>query len=202
MSKDARPDRTPPGTARRRTASGRLAPWLLAAGLLLAAGPAGAADAPAANGGGSWSWIGSLLEPLESLSHWVAGLFAREDRFVANEVERFRRSIDGDLGPFDALVRQAGYRIASISVDADAASEVGLAFEFVRRLSEAEKAALMGRITGGSGMVGTIERSIIMTLLNAAESVYAVRGDGYRLTEVDIDVDVVPNVTFIMSKRP
>jgi len=172
----------------------------LAAALLLACPAPGRAEAPAADA--PWSWVTALLEPIEALSHWVTGLFSHEERFVADEIQRFKRTVDTDLSSFDALVRQSGFRISSISVGAGLVPEVSLSMEFLRRLSEPEKTALMARVTDASGVVGTIERSIVMTLLNAAESVYAVRGDGYRLTGVDIDVDVIPNVTFVMAKGP
>ena len=148
----------------------------------------------------SWSWTATALWPFESLTHWVGGLFSREERAVAEDIDQFKHSIDTDLSSFEALVRQSGFRLASISVGASLIPKIGLALAFERRLSEPEKAALMARITDTSGVVGTIQRSIIMTLLNAAESVYAVRSDGYRLSEVDIDVDIVPNATFVLTK--
>ncbi len=150
----------------------------------------------------SWSWVAAALSPFESLSRWVGGLVYREEKTVVDEVDRFKHSIDTDLSSFDALVRQAGFRVASISVGARLVPKIGLALAFERRLSEPEKAALMARITDASGVVGTIQRSIIMTLLNAAESVYAVRSDGYRLAEVDIDVDIIPNATFVLTRGP
>ena len=150
----------------------------------------------------SWSWTGTVLWPLQSLSHWVGGLISREEKAVVDEVDQFKHSIDTDLSAFEALVRQAGFRVASISVGASLVPKIGLALAFEHRLSEPEKAALMAKITDASGVVGTIQRSIIMTLLNAAESVYAARSDGYRLSEVDIDVDIVPNATFVLTKGP
>ncbi len=175
---------------------------VLALAALLAVPAAARADgaAPAAPAASSWSWTATALWPLESLSHWVGGLVSREERAVVDEVDQFKHSIDTDLSSFEALVRQAGFRVASISVGASLIPKIGIALAFERRLSEPEKAALMAKITDTSGVIGTIQRSIIMTLLNAAESVYAVRSDGYRLAEVDIDVDIVPNATFVLTK--
>jgi hypothetical protein len=159
------------------------------------------ADAPAAPAAGSsWSWTATALWPFESLSHWVGGLVYREEKAAIDEVEQFKHGIDTDLSSFEALVKQAGFRVASISVGASLVPKIGLTLAFERRLSEPEKAALMAKITDTSGVVGTIQRSIIMTLLNAAESVYATRADGFRLAEVDIDVDIVPNATFVLTK--
>ena len=148
----------------------------------------------------SWGWTATALWPLESLTRWVGGLVSREEKAAIDEVDQFKHSIDTDLTTFEALVRQAGFRLASISVGASLVPKIGLALAFERRLSEPEKAALMARITDTSGVVGTIQRSIIMTLLNAAESVYAVRSDGYKLSEVDVDVGIVPNATFVLTK--
>ena len=149
----------------------------------------------------SWSWMTAALWPFESLSHWVGGLISREEGAAVDEADKFKHNIDTDLSSFEALTRQAGFRLVSVSVGASLAPKIGLALAFERRLSEPEKAALMARITDTSGVVGTIQRSIIMTLLNAAESVYAVRNDGYRLSEVDIDVGLMPNATFILTKK-
>ena len=184
------------------TATARLAIPVMA--VLLAMTAPARADEPTAPGSATSSrdWVDTLLEPFEVLSHWLSGLFSHEERFVVDEVERFKRSVDSDLSAFDALVRQAGFRITAVSVGAGLVPQVSLSMEFLRRLSEPEKTALMARITDASRPVGTIERSIVMTLLNAAESVYAVRNDGFRLSGVDIDVDVIPNVTFVMSKSP
>ena len=148
----------------------------------------------------SWSWTATALWPLESLTRWAGGLVSREEKAAIDEVDQFKHSIDTDLTVFEALVRQAGFRLASISVGASLVPKIGLTLTFERRLSEPEKAALMARITDTSGVVGTIQRSIIMTLLNAAESVYAVRSDGYKLSEVDVDVGIVPNATFVLTK--
>ncbi len=167
----------------------------------LTAAPSADAAGPGTTGGED-SWLSTLLEPLENLSHWVTGLFRHEDRFVPEEIERFKRTVDTDLTGFDALVRQAGFRVGTISVAANLIPRVGLSLEFVRRLSESEKAALMAKITDSAGGVGIVERSVIMTLLNAADSGYAVRSDGFRLTGVEIDLDVVPDVTFLMSGKP
>ena len=153
-----------------------------------------------ASGESSWSWMATALSPFETLSHWVGGLFSREEKAVMDEVDQFKHTIDTDLTAFDALVRQAGFRVASISVGANLVPKMALALAFERRLSEPEKAALMAKITDTTGVVGTIQRSIIMTLLNAAESVYAVRTDGYRLAEVDIDIGIIPNATFVLTK--
>jgi len=180
-------------------------PALALAVLLSAAAVAHAADttAPAAAPAeSSWSWTATALWPFESLSHWVGGLISHEEKAVVDEVDQFKHIIDTDLSTFEALVRQAGFRVASVSVGASLVPKIGLALAFERRLSEPEKAALMAKITDASGVVGTIQRSIIMTLLNAAESVYAVRNDGYRLSEVDIDVGIVPNATFVLTKGP
>ena len=169
--------------------------------LLLAGAASARADVPAgAPAASSWSWMETALWPFESVGHWVGGLFSREERAVVDDIDQFKHAIDTDLSAFEALVRQAGFRIASVSVGASLVPKIGLALAFERRLSEPEKAALMARITDASGTVGTLERSIIMTLLNAAESTYAVRSDGYRLAEVDIDVDIVPNATLVLTK--
>ena len=172
---------------------------LLSATAIARADVATPAAAPAET---AWSWTATAFWPFESLSHWVGGLISREEKAVVDEVDQFKHSIDTDLSAFEALVRQAGFRVASVSVGASLVPKIGLALAFERRLSEPEKAALMAKITDASGVVGTIQRSIIMTLLNAAESVYAVRRDGYRLAEVDIDVDIVPNATFVLTKGP
>ena len=171
----------------------------LALAMLLSGAAVAHADAPAATES-SWSWVSAALSPFTSLSHWVGGLISSEEKAVGDEVDQFKHSIDTDLTTFEALVRQAGFRLASISVGASLVPKIGLTLAFERRLSEPEKAALMARITDTSGVVGTIQRSIIMTLLNAAESVYAVRSDGYKLSEVDVDVGIVPNATFVLTK--
>ena len=193
---------------RRVTRDHRQASRLGFPALALLAALLGPSAAFAENGGPppaaatGWDWLDTLFEPLKSLSHWISSLFDHEEHFVEGELEHFKRVIDSDLSVFDDLVRRAGFRIASISVDASLIPRISVSLEFVRRVSEPEKAALMAKITDGSGGVDTIQRSIIMTLLSAAESTYAVRVDGYRLTGVDIDVDVTPNITFVMSKGP
>ena len=180
-------------------------PALVLAALLSAAAVARAdttapAPAVASPAGSSWSWSATLLWPFQSVADWVGGLVSREEKAVADDIDQFKHSIDTDLSSFEVLVRQAGFRVASISVGASLVPKIGLTLAFERRLSEPEKTALMARITQTSGTVGTIQRSIIMTLLNAAESVYAVRSDGYRLSEVDIDVGLIPNATFVLTK--
>ena len=173
---------------------------LLVLGLMPAARAASAA--PSSTDTNDSSRLAALLEPLDTLSQWITRLFPHDERFVVEEIEQFKHMVDTDLTAFDGLVHQAGFRIARVSVGADMVPRVRLAMDFVRRPSEPEKGALMARITDPAGSVGTIERSIVMTLLNAAESGYAARSDGYRLTGVNIDVEVIPNVTFVLSREP
>ncbi len=174
--------------------------WVLLAMAPPLAAPAHAdakPEAPPEAAGGGWGE--TLLEPFSVVSHWVANLFSHEERFVTDEIADFKHKVDKDLSSFDALVQQAGFTIDSVSVGASLLPEVSLSLEFQRRLSEAEKATLLAKITDPASGIGTVERSVIMTLLNAAESGYAIRGDGYRLSGVDIDLDIIPKVTFVMS---
>jgi len=144
-------------------------------------------------------WADTLLAPFDDLSHWISGLFSHEDGLVADEIGQFKHTVDSDLSAFEALVRQAGFTLASVSVGARLEPQLSVTMAFERRLSEREKAALMTRITDPAHAVGTVERSIIMTLLNAAESAYAVRNDGFRLSQVSIDLDTLPKVTMTMA---
>ncbi len=170
---------------------------VLAMMALLSGPPAGRAEttppAPAE------SWFDSLLAPLNDLSRWVSGLFSHDEHFVADEIEQFKHVVDNDLTPFDGLVRQAGFRLASVSVGARLEPQIGLTMTFQRRLSESDKAALMATITDPKSAVGTVERSIIMTLLNASESAYVVRSDKFELSQVTIDLETVPKVTLTMA---
>ena len=172
--------------------------WVLLVAALPLAQPA-YADATAETTPAAGGWGETLLEPFAVVTHWVGNLFSHEERFVADEIADFKHKVDSDLSSFDALVRQAGFTIASVSVGASLVPEVSLSLEVQRRLSETEKAALLAKITDPASGIGTVERSVIMTLLNAAESGYAIRGDGFRLSGVDIDLDIIPNVTFIMA---
>jgi hypothetical protein len=153
-------------------------------------------------GDGAWRWIQALIEPFAAVTDWMAGVLTPDQRLVNREIERFKATIDRDLGPFDQLVRAAGYRVGSVSLGASLTPRILLSMNFIRRLPQTEKAALLARISDGSGTVGTVERSVVMILLNAADSVYAVRGDGYRLGAVEIEVGVVPEVTFILNRNP
>ena len=94
------------------------------------------------------SWVSALLEPLENLSHWVSSFFVHDERFVTEEVVRFKQMVDSDLRPFETLVQQAGFRISAISVGAELTPQIALTLDFVHRPSEPEKTTLMARITG------------------------------------------------------
>ncbi len=178
-------------------------PLLLAVALILSGTASGRTDSPplqppttAADGG---SWIDAILAPLGDLSRWVSGLFSHDERLVTDEIERFKHSVDTDLSGFDALVREAGFTLASVSVGARLEPQISVSMTFRRRLGEPEKTALMTKITDPAGGVDTVQRSVIMILLNAAESTYAVRNDGFRLSQVTIDLDTIPKVTLTMT---
>ncbi len=176
-------------------------PIVLALAAALAGPSAGWADAtpPAAAPAGNGSWFGTLPTPFSDLSQWVSGLFPHDERLVTDEIEQFKHTVDSDLSAFDTLVQQAGFTLASVSVGARLDPQISLSLTFRRRLSEPEKAALMTKITDPSGSTDTVQRSIIMILLNTAESAYAVRNDGFRLSQVGIELDTVPKVTLTMT---
>ena len=173
----------------------------LAVVVILSGPPAGWAEVQppvsASNPGGSW--IDTLLEPLSDLSHWISRLFSRDEVLVTDEIKRFKTTLDHDVTPLDGLVRQAGFTLAAFSVGASLESPINLSLSFRRRLSEPEKTVLMAKITDAAKPTGTVERSIVMILLNAAESSYVVRNDGYRLSQVGIELDTVPKVTLTMT---
>ena len=177
-------------------------PLLLAVVLVLSGTTPGRTEStplqpPTATNGNSW--IDAILAPFGDLSRWVSGLFSHDERLVTDEIERFKRSVDSDLSSFEALVREAGFALASVSVGARLEPQISLSMTFRRHLGEPEKTALMAKITDPAGGVDTVQRSVIMILLNAAESTYAVRNDGFRLSQVTIDLDTIPKVTLTMT---
>ena len=143
----------------------------------------------------------SLLDtPVRELWDRIVSFFVGEGDLVADDIERFKADVSRDLGDFDRLVGDAGYRLTDTAVGAGLMPTMELSFEVERTLTAAEKQELRQRLE--SEQIGTVEGWIVRTLLDADESPLVQRSDGYQLSEVDMSVDIIPDVTFHLTKSP
>ncbi|WP_029009934.1 hypothetical protein [Azospirillum halopraeferens] len=178
-----------------------LRPPALAAALWLAA--AGTASAqPAAAPSGLPDWIAALWQPVATWTAAAVGWVGAEEHIAIDDLHRFARRIAEEPEALEALVGEAGFSVNTISVGLSPLPDITLDLDFERRLTAQERADLIARTAMEGGAFGLLERSLLDLLLAAADSEHAVERDsGYALTGVEIDVDLIPRATMILSPR-
>jgi len=141
---------------------------------------------------------GLMDMPVTEAWRRMLSLFIQEEELITEDIDHFKSDITQDLSGFDRLVSDAGYRLTDVAVGAGLIPSVELSFDLERILPPAEKAALLKRLE--TEQIGRVEGWIVKSLLHAAESPLAKRGDGYSLSGVDIGVEIIPDVTLHLSK--
>lgn len=139
------------------------------------------------------SWLGS----------WFGGWLGEAESVVAKEKRAFAETLKSDLARFQRLVGEAGYSVSEILVSGGLDPEISLSLEVKRFASDEEEEAIRRRIADdvdGAGLIGTIERALLLALLDADEAAETFRPDGYALSSVEVDVGLFPS--FVYSFTP
>ena len=159
-----------------------------------------AASAQGTDGTGrSPTLLESFQHPFNMARNYVINLFREEEKAVAGELTAFRDMMRSDAADFALLIQDSGYQLAEIDVGASLFPSVSLIFNFVRAITPQEKAALAKKLDAYTGVEGVIVRAVIDGLIETADSVYAVRGDGFELSGVQVDAALIPVFTLIFT---
>ncbi|CAK0775934.1 exported hypothetical protein [Azospirillaceae bacterium] len=151
------------------------------------------------------SLLQMLVRPVEPIADWLLGFFSKEENQFDRDLARFKQSVESDLSKFSQFIRAAGYTLSKLSIDAERSPTgrspvIVFTLDFVRRLEPKERLELQARLNDENDVIGLIERSIIQILLDATDSLAAVRSDGFRYVGLNVTVDAVPAVTFRLEK--
>ena len=93
------------------------------------------------------------------------------------------------------LIDAAGWKLSQVSMGTGLLPEISLSVDFVRQLNAGERAALDAKLA----QAGRIENGVVEILLDAAQSPFATRTDGFRLSGLEIEVGVLPKVTWLLA---
>jgi hypothetical protein len=131
---------------------------------------------------------------VRSVSGWVVGTTPSPDEVKAEDVRGLLSLSDKEFREFDTQVRAAGYVLQGYSFGLDGSSEVELAFDFERALSERERTDLRHLVDQQSGAANTVRHTIIVGLLDASRYIDASPASGYRLAGVTMRLGSPPDV--------
>lgn len=138
------------------------------------------------------AWLGS----------WFGGWLGDIESAVVAEKQAFADTLKNDLARFQRLVGEAGFKVSEVAVSGGLAPEISLTLEVRRIASDAEEEALRRRIdddVDGAGLIGRIERALLLALLDADEAAEAFRPDGYVLSSVEVDVGLLPSFSYLFT---
>ena len=173
------------------------------AGLLALSGavPANAQDAAAQQGWVEWG-SGIAVEVLDAIAYpferaWTMAWDAigSAEAEIAAEKTKFANKLKSELAVFSKDVSRAGFAITTISISPDIIPKISLSLEVREPVSEAVEAELRTEFENKEKF-GAIERIILLGLLDLDETAADLKVDGYRFSEVDLDlVAIFPEVT-------
>lgn len=148
---------------------------------------------------GKPSTLEMIQAPFNNARSWLLDFFVAEEQAVANAIGGFIGRLTADGNQFQDLVAEAGYSLSEIAVTASLLPEVSLSMDFQRDITAEEDANLRAKLDAMSGVLGDIEHLIILGLLDLDKTIESVRPDGYALSSVDVDVDLVPGFELSFS---
>ena len=178
------------------------------AGLLaLSAGPANAQDITAA---GSWLDWGSRMvhETIDTLAYpfqeaWTKAwdVIGKTDADVAAEKLKFTNKLKTELAAFSKDVSRTGFELSTISISTDIVPKIALNLSTLESVDEATEAKLRMEFQDQQ-KYGTIERTILLGLLDLDETAAGLKVEGYKFSDVDIElVAIFPEVTLNFERE-
>lgn len=156
----------------------------------------------------SWTQaaVSAVEQPFIAVGSWLGGWFGgwlgAAESALASEKQAFAETLKSDLARFQRLVGEAGYSVSEILVSGGLDPEISLTLEVKRFASEEEEEAMRRRIaddTDGAGLIGGIERALLLALLDIDEAAEAFRPDGYALSAVEVDVGLFPSFSYLFT---
>jgi hypothetical protein len=148
----------------------------------------------------------SLLEtavgPFYAVGAWLAGWVGWAESAVIAEKRAFIDTLKNDLARFERLVGLAGFKVSEVRIAGGFAPEISLTLEMRTDITDEEEAAFRRRINedfAGAGLVGRIERGLLLALLDVDDAAAAIRPDGYVLSEIEVDVDILPSFSYAFT---
>ena len=130
---------------------------------------------------------------------WFGGVVGWVDASINAEVSSLRDALVEDATVLEGLIDRAGFSLDEVRIGMGPIPTIALGIAYERDISAAERAELINHIKT-SDAVGTIERILVYTLLDIADSKPATEGGLFSLKGLDIDVDLIPGITLILAK--
>lgn len=155
----------------------------------------------AASGTQQKSFLDTVQAPFLTVRNAVVGFFVAEEKAAEMGMAGFVSAVRSDLSGFAEIARAGGFRLSEVHVGASLIPEVAMTFEFVRDISEADEVKVRKRLDQLTGPGGMVQRALILGLLDAGDAA-ADGPDGFKLAEVEVDVDLIPgfNLVWISDK--
>jgi hypothetical protein len=138
-----------------------------------------------------------LLTPIEQARAWAVRRFQGAEHAMAASLNHFASTLRDDLDRFETLAGRAGFRLNTVLIKPGLIPEIELAFEPLEEISPESEAALRREVADLSGVMGALERAVILLLLDVDERVESVRPNGFRVGEVAVALlTIIPELSF------
>jgi hypothetical protein len=173
------------------------------AGLLaLSAVPASAQDTAADGGWVNWGYrmvnesIDTLAYPFQQAWTMAWDVIGKTEADVAEEKVKFATKLKSELESFSKDVSRTGYDLSMIGISPDIIPKIALTLEVRNPLDETAEAKLRSEFQDPGKQYGTIERAILLGLLDLDETAADLQVNGYKFSEVELElVALFPEVT-------
>lgn len=173
---------------------------VLALGLGLAGGAQAQTPPPPAPA--YQSLLDTMTGPFYAAGTWLAGWVGWAESGIVAEKQAFIDTLKNDLARFERLVGLAGFKVSEVRIAGGFAPEISLTLEMRTDITDEEEAAIRLRIDedfANTGLIGRIERGLLLALLDVDEAAAAIRPDGYVLSEIEVDVDILPSFSYAFT---
>jgi hypothetical protein len=176
----------------------------LAALLILPAAPAGS-QSPGSQGlpgtglwdalrSGTYGAIEFGSQVVRSVTWWMAGVNSAPEEGHLDDIRGLLNLSEKEFREFDALIRLSGFELQGFSFGIGGPTDMELAFDFERLLTNREKSELRQLVEQSRGVISAMRKSIILALLDASKYVDAAPASGYRLRGVSLRLGTPPEV--------
>ena len=173
------------------------------AGLLaLSSMPASAQDTAAEATWVNWGYrmvhesIDTLAYPFQQAWTMAWDAIGKTEADVAAEKVKFAAKLKSELETFSKDVSRTGYDLSMISISPDIIPKIALTLEVRNPLDETAEAKLRSEFQDPGKQYGTIERAILLGLLDLDETAAGLQVNGYKFSEVELElVALFPEVT-------
>ncbi len=139
----------------------------------------------------------AVLAPIQAAAQWTRRQLRLGEHSLASALRGLATTLRDDLDRFETLAGRAGFRLTNVIIKPGLIPEIELGFEPAEDISPEAEAALRAELAQMGGVLGALEREVILMLLDIDERVEEIRPRGFRIGEVGLAlIAIIPELSF------